>query len=714
MQRKIIAVITARADDSEQKTMLHGIAEAAFSMNADVAVFSNVYNHWISDELLNFEDHIYDFFQPESFDGVIVNAEPFMDLSVLNDVFSRIRSSGIPAVMISGEEEGFQTVSFDDEADMEQIAEHLIKVHGLTQIDILTGPAGITESEARVAGCKRAFEKHGIPFDEDHVYNGDFWNDSGAKLAERYLSGELSMPQAVICTNDYMAFGLCDTLTAAGIPIPERITITGYDHSGGRIYHNPILTTYYRDRRNISAKAAELILGSGFAHQAEENRFVRGNTCSCGLDNSQLNEELRLARIGQFHSAMNTAAQFTSRLTLCRTLAEYTAVLKEFYYLLHGADALYLCLDSAWNSTETENEEFLCCEVRENCATDAPKRFSRDALPPALSEQRDAPMMFYFSPLCFQKRLFGYTVLAYNSPDRYDLSFRDWNKTVSNTLEILRMKNDIHYLKQCQRTSSLYDSLTGFYHLSEFRKIVETTGSEISGGGSLQAVKLNFPTDAEYLYGENYRSDIVSEAARIIKLSLGKHEICCRGADDVFLVLCKSEDSGVFSEKLRVMMYNELCTKYGEDQVTVTYLEHNGKPDGKAVDEMFHDLQCISDEETRMLMQRRGLPHYRTLLEIREQIQKSPKKTPSTEEICRSLCISDGYFRVTYKKCFGVSYVQDCINARIMLAKYLLCTTAMSIYAIALKCGYNDEKYFDRQFRQSVGASPMQYRTQYC
>ena len=714
MQRKIIAVITARADDNEQKTVLHGIAEAAFAMNADVAVFSNVYNHWITDELLNFEDHIYDFFQPELFDGVIVHAEPFMDLSALNDVFERIRSSGIPAVMIYGEEKGFQTVNSDDEADMEQIAEHLIKAHGLSRIDILTGPKDIAVSGIRVSGCKKAFERNGIPFDGSHVYYGDFWNDSGETLAERYLSGELPMPQAVICTNDYMAFGLCDALTTAGVPIPGRITITGYDHSDSRMYHNPILTTYRRDRRRAGAKAVQLLLGSDYTQQNEENRFVFGNSCSCGFDNSQLNEELRLARITQFHTSLNSAAQFSSRLTLCRTLAEYTAVLNEFYYLLHGPDDLYLCLDSDWNINSSGNGEYLCYDVKNNCENDVPARFSRDTLPPALSVQRDTPMVFYFSPLCFQKHLFGYTVLAYNYPACYDFSFRDWNKTVSNTLEFLRMKNDMHYLKQCQRTSSLYDALTGFYHLSEFRNIAETTLPEMTGGGFIQAVKLNFSSGAEYLYGENYRSDIVSEAARIIKLSTGKHEIYCRGADDVFLILCKNAESNVFSEKLRVMMQNELCTKFGEDQVTVSYYERSGSLDANAVDDVIRELQHIADDETALLDRRRALTHYKPLLEIRTQIRRSPKKIPSTEDVCRSLCISDGYFRVTYKKCFGVSYVQDCINSRVMLAKYLLCTTAMSIYAIALKCGYNDEKYFDRQFRQNTGVSPMQYRAKHC
>ena len=31
-----------------------------------------------------------------------------------------------------------------------------------------------------------------------------------------------------------------------------------------------------------------------------------------------------------------------------------------------------------------------------------------------------------------------------------------------------------------------------------------------------------------------------------------------------------------------------------------------------------------------------------------------------------------------------------------------------------LKCGYTDEKYFARQFRQSTGYSPIRYRERYC
>ncbi len=714
MPRKRIAVITARADDSEQKTILHGIAETAFYMNADVAVFSNIYNHWVSDPLLNFENHIYDFFQPVHFDGVIITAEAFMDLSMLGDVFRRIREAGIPAVIIGGEAEGFLSVTSDDEGDLQEIAEHLITVHGFTKIDILTGFADMPVSHARVSGCRKAFAAHGIPFDESHVHYGNFWNDAGEKLAQQYLKGELPMPQAVICTNDYMAYGLCDALTAAGVSIPDELTITGYDHTGGRIFHHPVLTTYRRNRHQMGARAAALLLSCDYPKNTEEDRLICGNTCGCGVSSVQLNEEIRSARIGQYHTVMSSVAQLISRLTLCRTLSEYTAVLKEFFYLLHGADGLYLCLDRAWNSADYEGESFLCCGISETFCSDVPMYFGRDTLLPALHEERENPMVFYFSPLCFQTRLFGYSVLAYKYPQCYDFSFRDWNKTASNTLEFLRMKNDIHYLAQCQRVSKFYDALTGFYHLGEFCGITETVGEENAGDYFFQAVKLNFPADGAYAYGENYRSDIIAAAAGAIKQAAGKHEICCRAADDLFLVLCRNEDGRLFSDRMKVMIHHALCETFDENQVVVTYAEHRGNAGAGAVETIVHEAERIAAERMELRKQRKELPHYKTFLALRSNIRKKPKDAPSTEQVCKMLCMSDGYFRATYKKCFGTSYVQDCIHARIMLACFLLCTTAMSIYAIARKCGYTDEKYFARQFRQSTGCSPMQYRERYC
>ena len=135
MSRRRIAVITARADDTEQKEILCGIAEAAFAADTDVVVFSNIYNHWTEDERLNYENIIYSMFEPRYFDGAIITAEAFKDRAVFDGAADKIIKAGLPAVVIGREIEGFGVVFSNDEQDMEMLAEHLISKHGFTDIE---------------------------------------------------------------------------------------------------------------------------------------------------------------------------------------------------------------------------------------------------------------------------------------------------------------------------------------------------------------------------------------------------------------------------------------------------------------------------------------------------------------------------------------------------------------------------------------------------
>lgn len=708
MSRKKLAVITARADDRAQKDIICGIAEAAFAADTDVAVFSNIYNHWIKDEFLNFENIIYDFFDPSEFNGVIVTAEAFMDISMLSSVFERVRETDIPAVVIGGEIDGFRSIYTDDENDMERLCEHLISVHKFTDIDILTGPENNIFSHRRLAGCKRAFEKHGIPFDENKVFFGSFWYDSGEQLAKRYLMNELPMPQAVICANDCMAYALCDALSAAGVLIPETVTVTGYDCIGERIYHYPILTTYLGDRRNVGIRAANYLLSSEYSLGVTD-RFISGSTCACGNDPSQLRGEMAIERIDRQQTVVSSVAQFSSELALCRTLSEYITVLGNYFYLLHRARKLFICLDTEWNSVEYQGNDFLCFVTDYEKSPVSPLITPKDKLLSSVIEDRERPMIFYFSPLHFQKRLFGSTVMAYETPDGYDFSFRDWNKTIANALEIIRMKNDIHYLTQCRRTSLLYDALTGFCKMREFQRCAAETAADKSG---LLAVKIGFPREYERVYGDDLRSDIIAAAARTIKQACTDLEMYGRTDDDVLVILSGEKKSTIF-EKIKVTLHHDLCGRYGENQVIISFAERAGSS-ADDIEAVCRAAEDVSAEAVKLLHLREKFAQYKSLLELRSGIIADPRHAPDIDAASRRLCVSVGYFGTIYKKCFGTSYVQDCINEKIMLARYLLCTTVMSIYAVAMQCGYTDEKYFARQFRQNVGCSPIQYRKWLC
>ncbi len=712
MPRRKIAVITARADDRVQKDIICGIAETAFSADADVVVFSNIYNHWVTDELLGFENIIYDFFDPDGFDGVIVTGEAFGELSVIEETINKIRKSKIPTVIINGEIGGFTSMYCDDENDMEQICEHLITVHGITDIDVLTGQQDNIFSQRRLRGCQRALEKHGLALEENKIYYGNFWYDSGYYLAQRYINRELPLPQAIVCTNDCMAYQLCDDLTSAGIRIPDDVVVTGYDCTGGRIYHHPFLTTYRSGRREIGVQAANYLLATDYEAEKSE-RFMAGGTCPCGTKPSKLNDEIKLEHLehpGTFVSniVQFSTAQFSQELTLSKTLLEYLKVISK-YFFFHEANSLFFCLDKEWNSTEYSGEDYICCMIDGAENLREPLSVSKNTLLKSVTEMCQKPSVYYVCPLCFQTRLYGYTIFSYERPECFRYQIRDWNQIVTNALEFLRLKNDIHYLTLCQRTSSLYDALTGFCRIQEFRRLA---AEKAVSGGSLIAIKIGFPSDKEYAYDSNLQNDIVSTAAMAIKQVCTDRELFGRTDDGIFLILC-SELKSNLSERLKVIIYREIYAGYFKAPPIIAFDERSSCSAGD-INSVLRAVEKAA-AEAELQQQNNSVPaQYKSLAELRNNIISRPENAPDIDSASRKLCISKGYFRAIYRKCFGVSYVQDCINAKIMLAKYLLCTSVMSVYAVALRCGYTDEKYFARQFHQNVGCSPMQYRKKYC
>lgn len=691
---KRIAVITARADWGEQKEILSGITHRCFDLCADIAVYSNIFNHWVKNEILNFENVIYDFFEPSYFDGVIVTPEAFFDKALLRSILERIKKSHVPAVIIGENIEGFQCITTREDEDFEKIAEHLILVHGFTDIDILTGNKGEQAAENRVIGCKKAFKKYGIPFKKSKLHYGNFWTNSGEELARRYISGEIPMPQAVICANDHMAFGLCDRLTSSGIKIPQQITVTGYEYTENRMLHYPIITTYHRGRYRLGANAVNILFGEPVECD-NSDRLIKGNTCGCGADDNQIKNEINAALIGQYHNEMSSVAQFGSALTACRSLREYMNVLKDYMYLHHGASDLYLCISKEWSKQQSDSGTYLCYNIN----SEIPAEFHKTQLPSFLLTSSEKAMVYCLCPLVVEKRCFGFTALGFDNHETYDFSFRDWSKTAANALEFLRMKNDIHYLRQCQSVSSLYDALTGFYNEREFREIAELRKE----GQKIAVIRLFF-TENEFLQGENYKNDIVSLIAAEIKKCCKKHEIRGRLSEDTLAVLYEGE---LFVDALEMFIARSVYSGNYENSVVVSFsrIDLTDLQNVKEITE--HDIGIALKEYNR----RRELTHYKILSDIRKQIMLFPKSAPSIDDVCRKLCLGEGRFRVIYNEFYGASYIQDCIYGRTALAGYLLCTSAMSVYSIAVECGYKDEKFFSRQFRKQTGYSPKQYRT---
>lgn len=108
---------------------------------------------------------------------------------------------------------------------------------------------------------------------------------------------------------------------------------------------------------------------------------------------------------------------------------------------------------------------------------------------------------------------------------------------------------------------------------------------------------------------------------------------------------------------------------------------------------------------------KRSVPHLAELKLLRETIYESPMNQWSASECAANMGISRAYFHRIYFAAFGVTFVHDTIESRLMYAAELLKTTDLSVNAIAEKCGYDNDSYFMRQFKKHRGCTPTEFRS---
>lgn len=630
----------------------------------------------------------------------------------------------------------FPCINNDVETDLEIITDHLVELHKFTEIDLLAGPADNQSSLERINGYKKSLISHGIPFDENRVIFGDFWMDSGETLAKEYISGKRKFPQAVVCCNDYMAYGLCDMLIHNGISIPQDITVIGYEYVGERFYHTPILTTFQRNRYAVGASAVNrlwsLMKNSEYTPVSTKGFLVSGNSCSCGSDERQILNELSTVRREQYYAQLNLTGNFEQQLTLCNSIKDYIYTLQEFVYLIRDVAGVYLCLKESWysyqteklSSDECETEDMVCYRVMspENSKSNESENvFCKNELYPNSMIDTEKGSALYFCPVFFAGRTLGYFILQYDHPDCYDTIFRDWLKTTSNALEMLRMKNDINTLLACRELSALHDSVTGLYNeygLIHGLKLAAEV-SEPKDSVIIIMVKPSVLTEKSIFKGAKTHLEIdidISEGLQ--KISYGKKEFCAKLSDDLYAFATvgpySEEHEILLTDKIKTIILHSMLQhgKYALDSFAICssrdiISNFNFKDTSMKI-------KKVLNKKINMLSCGKSQRYYGSFTELRNKIYIKPEKDWDAQKICCDFCLSYGRFRITYKNIFGTSFHQDVISARIFLAKYLLITTKMNISAIAARCGYDDDKHFMHQFKQIMGITPNMYRkTQY-
>lgn len=716
-RRPIIGVITGHAGEYYTKQIIRGISQAGLRLNYDIVCFSNIYNIEKFSYETNCENRIYELALSKDIKGLILIPESIVDSGARAKIAESLAGISVPAVIV-GEEtpefygSNYSVIRNNETVDMEYLTDHMLDEHGFRRIDFLTGAEGVKTTENRTEGFLRSMQKHGIEEDLYNVYIGDYWYSSGENLAARYAAGELNMPEAVICAGDIMALGLLRGLAGHGIKVPQQIAVSSYEYSDRRVYNKPVLTCLERNRTAIG-EYGMMVLHSMITKTkypsvpSFKGNMIYGESCGCSPEPKLLLAEYEDAALVREMNDWNPLASLEANLISCQNMKSFIAILADFRWLIKKAENMYIRLFSEWydiNSSETE--EMYCYSITSEDSEKFTTSYYRIT---DITSGISKPSLWYFTPLFIGDRLFGNYILRFSTPECYDFMFRNWLKSVSVCLEHLRMKNDVRYLLSVQSLSDDKDSFTGMYNEKGIKKVI--TQLKYENADNLYFILVQTCLNKDLIFDEDRspKDKAISSAAEAISefcrffgtsahLGNGKFLCCVRYSADVALL---EKTLQAF-----LMHCGSYTKEFGTDSFVYSVTPYTNNTYKSAVKQAEKTLSNrISDYQKR-----KSEVNYLKMLKLRNYIYSHPSETFSDESVCRLMDERLALVRSVYGNCFSTTFHNDCINSRISYAMYYLLITSASGIAVSEQCGYQDSKYFLRQFSSNIGMTITEFR----
>jgi LacI family transcriptional regulator len=168
---------------------------------------------------------------------------------------------GRPYVLTWGLDRARQhpTIGFDNAAATREVTRHLVGL-GHRRFGLISAPTqGNDRARERGAGVREALAAQGLALDERFVRYGPISLASGTRAMDELLRLR-GRPTAVVATNDVFAVGAMMACRAAGVRIPEDVSITGVDDTDLGATQSPPLTSVRTPIVQIGDAAARQLI----------------------------------------------------------------------------------------------------------------------------------------------------------------------------------------------------------------------------------------------------------------------------------------------------------------------------------------------------------------------------------------------------------------------------------------------------------------------
>ena len=576
MKKYKIAVIVAGIDENYQSSILHGIESAAAECMLDLVMFASFSGTMGNPVHDSGEYNIFRLADFSTFDGAILLTNTIDDKAVVEDIRSRIRAAGIPAVSMDDDAEGMYYIGIDNKSAMRRITEHFINVHGFTKFNYISGPKDNPESMDRLNAFLEVLNENGLSIAEDRIYYGDFRAPAGKAAVDSFLHTNKYMPEAIICANDVMAASAVSRLFEAGYKIPDEIAVSGFDNTYNNHNFRIELTSVARPFNFSGQLACKMLFNHFNGIEQERSQILDMSprfTESCGCKDSAVSDvkqykELNIAnynRVEKISAYMSMFNKFTCDLQGCATFDDYITSVKAFCSDM-DPDEFYFCICQDWDNerpderhtekkaeipTRYTDEMYVPIAYYRGRFYDDVSTVATKDLIPKLNRNKKAVRVYYMVPLHFGERCLGYMAICNCKLPIYNSLFQSWCLTMSNSLENMRKLITLEYA--VERLGKLYiqDTFSGIYNRNGFVQATKKLYSECIANNRnvmLMFIDLDGLKTINDTYGHEIGDVAIRSIAGVLRSTCKNGEIYCRFGGDEFIVFAAGYNEELANE----------------------------------------------------------------------------------------------------------------------------------------------------------------------
>ena len=167
---------------------------------------------------------------------------------------------------------GVNNLYTDTDAGMAQAVAHLVK-KGRRKIGMLHGPWEVpfkvgqrkvkvpfVDTRLKEQGFLKALKAKRVPVNKKWIRSGEANTErEGYRVMKQWLR-EKNFPEAIVCGNDDLAFGVLKALKEAGTRVPQDIAVIGFDDNERAKSFLPPLTTVRQPLFQMGKDAVDILI----------------------------------------------------------------------------------------------------------------------------------------------------------------------------------------------------------------------------------------------------------------------------------------------------------------------------------------------------------------------------------------------------------------------------------------------------------------------